>query len=75
MDALRSTVSEAGLSLTTAAVAWVLANPSITSAIIGASKAEQLADSLLATEKPLEPAPKDKLGAPPVDYRRGDASR
>ncbi|MSR31881.1 MAG: aldo/keto reductase [Gemmataceae bacterium] len=38
-----------GKSLTTAAVAWVLAQPGVTAAIIGASKPEQLAESLQST--------------------------
>lgn len=37
-----------GKSLVTVAVAWVLAQPGITAAIIGASKPEQLAESLAA---------------------------
>lgn len=41
-------------SLTQVAVAWVLAQPTITSAIIGASRAEQLDDSLPAVELKLE---------------------
>jgi aryl-alcohol dehydrogenase-like predicted oxidoreductase len=35
-----------GVSLTHAAVAWVLAQPGITSAIVGASRPDQIADSL-----------------------------
>ncbi|MDP3174254.1 MAG: aldo/keto reductase [Phenylobacterium sp.] len=42
--------AEAGMSMTTMAVAWVLSHPAITSAIIGASRPEQLADSLAAAE-------------------------
>jgi aryl-alcohol dehydrogenase-like predicted oxidoreductase len=40
--------------LTTVAVAWVLAQPAITCAIVGASKPEQLDDSLAATEMSLD---------------------
>jgi aryl-alcohol dehydrogenase-like predicted oxidoreductase len=43
-----------GKSLVTAAVAWVLAQPGITSAIVGASRAEQLGASLAATEMTLD---------------------
>ncbi len=39
-----------GVSLVTAAVAWVLAQPGLTSAILGASRAEQLVESLAATD-------------------------
>jgi aryl-alcohol dehydrogenase-like predicted oxidoreductase len=43
-----------GKSLVSVAVAWVLAQPGITSAIIGASKPEQLEDSLAAVEMNLD---------------------
>jgi len=42
-------------SLIQAAVAWVLAQPGITSAIVGASKPEQLDESLAAVDVKLEP--------------------
>ena len=46
VDRLRAAVQQRGLSLVSVAVAWVLAQPGITSAIIGASRAEQLGDSI-----------------------------
>jgi aryl-alcohol dehydrogenase-like predicted oxidoreductase len=75
VEAIRRAVSEAGLSLTTSAVAWVLANPTITSAIIGASKPEQLAETLVASDQPLDPQLKLRLDALTDDYRRGDSLR
>ena len=39
-----------GVSLVTASVAWVLVQPGVTSAILGASRAEQLGESLAATD-------------------------
>ena len=53
VEALRQVAAEAGMNLATLAVAWVMANPAITCPIIGASRPEQLADSLAALEKPL----------------------
>ena len=50
MEALKRLAAEAGLSMATMAVAWVLANKAITAPIIGASQPEQLADSLAAAE-------------------------
>ncbi|MBI2536092.1 MAG: aldo/keto reductase [Gemmatimonadetes bacterium] len=44
------------LSLVTAAVAWVLSNPDVTSAIVGASRPRQLADHLRAPETTLPPS-------------------
>ncbi len=42
-------------SLVQVAVAWVLAQPGVTSAIVGASRAEQLNESLAAVDVALEP--------------------
>ena len=38
------------MSMATMAVAWVLSNPAITAPIVGASRPEQLVDSLAAAE-------------------------
>ena len=46
VDRLARFVEERGLSLTQGALAWVLARPGVTAAILGASKPEQLKDSL-----------------------------
>ncbi|MFC7513440.1 aldo/keto reductase [Herbaspirillum sp. GCM10030257] len=75
VEALRAVVEEAGLPLTTVAVAWVLANPVVTSAIIGASRAEQLDDTLRAVELRLDPSLKNRLDEITAEYRRGDAPR
>lgn len=48
VEQLRHFFAQRGKSLVTAAVAWVLSQPGITSAIIGASKPEQLEESLAA---------------------------
>jgi len=53
VDALRPLAQEAGLPLAGLAVAWTLAHPAITSAIVGASRSEQLDDLLVAVEKPI----------------------
>jgi len=75
VEELGKLAGEAGLPITTMAVAWVLANPVITSAIIGASRPEQLADSVAAVDKPLEPALKERLDDLTTEYRHGDAPR
>jgi aryl-alcohol dehydrogenase-like predicted oxidoreductase len=62
-------------SLTTVSLAWVLANPAISSVIIGASRPEQLRETLAATEYKLEPTLKQKLDELTAEYRRGDADR
>jgi aryl-alcohol dehydrogenase (NADP+) len=75
IDALVPLADKAGVSLTTMAVQWVLANPTVTSAIVGASRPEQLADSLAAAETPLDPALKEELDQLTAPYRQGDAPR
>ena len=50
IEALRPIAAEVGNSMTTMALSWVLANPAITAPIVGASRPEQLADSLAAAE-------------------------
>jgi aryl-alcohol dehydrogenase (NADP+) len=75
VEELRQVVNDAGLSLTTVAIAWVLANPVVTSAIIGASRAEQLNDTLTACELKLDAGLKQKLDELTAEFRRGDAPR
>ena len=75
VDALRPFAQEAGLSLAGLAVAWTLANPAITSAIIGASRPEQLDDLLLAVEKPISADLKARLDELTLEYRWGDDPR
>jgi aryl-alcohol dehydrogenase-like predicted oxidoreductase len=58
-----------------AAIAWVLANPAITSAIIGASKPEQLADSVAAVDVKLTPELAGRLDELTREFRMGDAPR
>jgi len=60
-QALRQAAAEHDMSLVTAAVAWVLANDDVSSAIIGASRPEQLADHLRATEVELPAELKDRF--------------
>ena len=75
VEALRGVAAEAGMSLATMAVAWVLANKAITAPIIGASRPEQLADSLAAAETPLPADLKTKLDEMTADWRAVDAER
>jgi 1-deoxyxylulose-5-phosphate synthase len=63
------------MSMTQMAIAWVLANPVITSPIVGATRPEQLHDTLAAVDKPLDAALKAKLDELTVEYRFGDDIR
>jgi biopolymer transport protein ExbD len=47
--------------MATLAVAWTLANPAITSPIVGASRPEQLKASVAAVDLALDPALKARL--------------
>jgi aryl-alcohol dehydrogenase-like predicted oxidoreductase len=61
--------------ITTLSVAWVLANPVITSVILGASRVEQLTDTLAAADRKLDSALKTRLDEVSIEFRRGDAGR
>jgi len=73
---LGTVAGEAGMSLATMAVGWVLSNPAITSPIIGASRPDQLAESLAAGEAGGLPADlKAKLDDMTHGWRAVDAER
>jgi aryl-alcohol dehydrogenase-like predicted oxidoreductase len=75
VEALRKLADEAGVSLVTLSVAWVLANKAITAPIIGASRPQQLDASLAAATYELDPDLKQRLDDLTHDYRMGDAAR
>jgi 1-deoxyxylulose-5-phosphate synthase len=75
IEQIRKLTTEAGLSMTAVAVAWVLAHPAVTSAIIGASRPEQLKDSIAGAALKLDPALKTRLDELTAAYRHGDAIR
>ncbi len=76
IEALRAIAATAGISMATLAVAWVLSNPATTAPIIGASRPEQLADSLAAAEQfPLPADVKAKLDEITQGWRVVDAER
>ena len=75
VDALRPLAQEAGLPLAGLAVAWTLAHPAITAAIVGASRPEQLDDLLVAVEKPIPADLRARLDELTREYRWGDDPR
>jgi 1-deoxyxylulose-5-phosphate synthase len=75
VEALRKLADQAGVSLVTLSVAWVLANKAITAPIIGASRPEQLDDSLAAAAYALDADLKRQLDEVTHEYRMGDAPR
>ena len=67
--------TQQGTPITTLSVAWILANPAITSVILGASRVEQLTDTLAAADYKLDGALKTKLDEVSIEFRRGDAGK
>jgi 1-deoxyxylulose-5-phosphate synthase len=75
VEKLQPLADEAGVSLVTLAVAWVLANPAITAPIIGASRPDQLEANLAATTFTIDETLKQQLDEITHEYRMGDAPR
>jgi len=75
VEALKGVAAEAGMSMATMAVSWVLANKAITAPIIGASRPDQLADSLAAAETPMPADLKARLDDLTHEWRAVDAER
>jgi 1-deoxyxylulose-5-phosphate synthase len=75
VEDIRLVADEAGLPMTQMAISWVLSNPVVTAPIIGASRPEQLQDSISATEEPLPVDVKERLDDITEEYRMGDADR
>lgn len=75
VDAFVKLAKEAGLEPATLAVAWVLANPAVTSPLVGASRPEQLKASVAALQVKLDAGLKAKLDQLSHEYRMGDAVR
>jgi aryl-alcohol dehydrogenase-like predicted oxidoreductase len=67
--------AEAGVSPAKLAVGWVAADPVVSAVIIGASRPEQLADTLDAVDVPVAPDVKAHLDELTAEYRKGDAPK
>ena len=75
VEALRKVAAEAGMSLAQLAVAWCLAQPAITSPIIGASRPDQLAEPIAALDRRLDTDVLEQLDTLTADYRHHPAQR
>lgn len=75
VERLRGVAHRAGVGLTRMAIAWVLANPVVSAPIIGASRPDQLDETLAAFETPLAADVKAELDEITAEYRLGDAPR
>ncbi len=69
VDQLKKIASGAGIPLTTLAVAWVLANPAITSPIVGASRPEQLDATVAALDVKIPEDVKAELDNATIQFR------
>ncbi len=72
IGSIREIAEQQGIAMPTLCVAWVLANPAVTSVILGASRAANLTDTLAAADYQLEDAVKSRLDEISAEYRRGD---
>jgi len=75
VEAFAKLANEVGIKPVTLAVAWAMHQPAITAPIIGASRPEQLDDSLAAADLTLDPDLLKKLDELTREFRRGDAQR
>ena len=75
IEKLRELVGQLGEPLAKLSIAWVLANSAITSVILGASRLEQLTDTLAAVDLTIERDLKKQFDDLTIEYRRGDAVR
>ncbi len=69
VDALNGVAKDAGMSLTTMSVAWVLAQPWVTSPIIGASRPDQLDATAAALDATLDGGLLAKLNEMTLQFR------
>jgi aryl-alcohol dehydrogenase-like predicted oxidoreductase len=67
---LKPVAAEAGLSLAQFALAWVLREPNVASAIVGASRPEQLAETAAASGAQVDPALFEQAEAIAAEARR-----
>jgi aryl-alcohol dehydrogenase-like predicted oxidoreductase len=61
VEGLRAVASDAGLTMSGLALAWVLRQPNVSSAIIGASRPEQVEDNAAASGAQLPPDALDRI--------------
>jgi aryl-alcohol dehydrogenase (NADP+) len=75
VDGFLKIAKEAGIKPATLAIAWVMRQPAVTAPIIGASRPEQLDDTLAAADVHLDDGLLTALGELTREFRTGDATR
>jgi 1-deoxyxylulose-5-phosphate synthase len=73
VEKLGELAAQLGEPLAKLSVAWVLSNQTVTCAILGASRVDQLTDTLSSVELKLNSELKSQLNDLTVKYRRGDS--
>lgn len=63
IDVMRTIAGQHGVSIATVALAWLLHQPHVASVIIGAKRAEQLADNMRSTQIALTAAELEQIGS------------
>lgn len=74
VEALREIAADAGIGMVELAIAWVLAQPAVTSPIIGASKPEQLDAAVASLDVTLDDATLQRLDELTADFRQVDVT-
>ena len=75
VDTFSKVAAQARIPPVRLAVAWVLSQPAVTSAVMGASRAEQLTEVLHAAETQIQHGLMVLLNELSHEFRMGDASR
>ena len=71
VEAMRPMAEKRGVSVAQIAIAWLLYQPVVSTVIVGAKRADQLADNIASTDVELEAGELeqlDMLSAPPREY-------
>lgn len=72
---IKPIAQEINLTLSQLAVAWVLQNPAVSSAIIGASNPEQIRENVIAFSVTLQPEIMDKIDSVLKGFAEYDPSK
>ncbi len=72
---IKPIAQEINLTLSQLAVAWVLQNPAVSSAIIGASNPEQIRENVIASSVKLQPEIMDQIDSVLKGFAEYDTSK
>jgi aryl-alcohol dehydrogenase-like predicted oxidoreductase len=75
VEKIKSVAEQRGISIATLSVAWLLAQPTNASVILGASRLEQLTDTIAAHDYKLDDSCKLQLDEITAEFRRGNSTK